>query len=212
MIITYYGKQFFKLEFGKLTIAINPISKNSKLKVSARFGADIALITTNHPDYNGVDQLTYGDREPFVIKGPGSYETKEIFIEGAMTRSSLDENEYVNTVYSFNIDSMSVAFLGTLKAEDLPKEVGELISEVDVLFIPAFDEEKGEDSTRKLLALANSLSPKIIIPMDYDKKQLEAFVKESGQDSVERLEKLTVKQRDIEGKKGEIIILEAVGK
>jgi L-ascorbate metabolism protein UlaG (beta-lactamase superfamily) len=72
MIITYFGKQFFKIQQGEMVIAFNPVSKVSKTGISAKFGADIALVTTNHPDYNGVDQLIHGDRAPFVVSGPVS--------------------------------------------------------------------------------------------------------------------------------------------
>jgi hypothetical protein len=47
MIITYFGGEFFKVQFGDITLAFNPISKESKLKPS-RFGADIVLSTTHH--------------------------------------------------------------------------------------------------------------------------------------------------------------------
>jgi hypothetical protein len=52
MIITNFGRQHFKLTVGDLTIAVNPVSKDGKGKV-AKYGADVTLITTNHPDYNG---------------------------------------------------------------------------------------------------------------------------------------------------------------
>ena len=53
-----------------MVIAFNPVNKSSKSDITARFGADLyAFITTNHPLYNGVEQLTYGDRVPFVISG-----------------------------------------------------------------------------------------------------------------------------------------------
>src|SRR5258708_39937170 len=80
MVITYFGHEFFKIQLGDLTLAINPISKDSKLK-GARFGADIALISTNDPDGNGVDQVAFGERQPFVIEGPGEYEVKNVFIK-----------------------------------------------------------------------------------------------------------------------------------
>ena len=80
MIITYNGLQFFKISQGEMTMAFNPVSKSSKSGISSKFGADIALVTTNHPDYNGVEQLSHGDRVPFVVSGPGDYEVKEIFI------------------------------------------------------------------------------------------------------------------------------------
>jgi hypothetical protein len=55
MIITYFGKQFFKIQQGDMVLAFNPVSKSSKTDISAHFGADIALQTTNHPDYNGIE-------------------------------------------------------------------------------------------------------------------------------------------------------------
>ena len=78
MIISYFGKQFFKITQGEMVLAFNPVSKSSKTGISAKFGADIALVTTNHPDYNGIEQLTHGERVPFAITGPGDYEVKEI--------------------------------------------------------------------------------------------------------------------------------------
>ena len=86
MIITYYGGEFFKVQFGDTTLAFNPISKDSKLK-SSRFGADIVLSTTYHSDFNGVEQVSHGDKKPFVISGPGEYEVKEVFIKGLPSES-----------------------------------------------------------------------------------------------------------------------------
>ena len=77
MIITYLGAEFFKVQFGDITLAFNPISKDSKLKPS-RFGADIVFVSTYHEDFNGIDQVTHGDKKPFVIAGPGEYEGGQI--------------------------------------------------------------------------------------------------------------------------------------
>jgi len=80
MIITYLGKQFFKIQKGDSIIAINPISKESKSKIkTSRFGSNIALSTVNHPDYNGFDMVSHGDTMPFEISGPGDYEIKNYF-------------------------------------------------------------------------------------------------------------------------------------
>ena len=79
-----------------MVIAFNPVNKSSKSDITARFGADLAFITTNHPLYNGVEQLTYGDRVPFVISGPGSYEIKEIFIKGILSRANISGKKYIS--------------------------------------------------------------------------------------------------------------------
>ena len=136
MIITYFGKQFFKIQQGEMVLAFNPVSKSSKTGISAHFGADIALVTTNHPDYNGIEQLSHGEREPFVISGPGDYEIKEIFIKGVLSDTLITGKKYINTIYSFSVDSINVVFLGALANGDFSKEAREAIDGPDILFIP----------------------------------------------------------------------------
>lgn len=207
MIITHFGREHFKLTVGDLTVAINPVSKDGKGKV-AKYGADITLITTNHPDYNGAEQTEHGDKIPFVIRGGGEYEVKDIFIKGFNTVTKLmdgkKEKEYQNTSYVLTIDGIRVTFLGAL-SEILSPEHKEIIDETDVLFIPvgkdgfllnAYDAHK----------LAVGLEPKLVIPMDYDEQSLPIFLKEAGAEKVEPVEKLTIKKKDIESKLGEVVL------
>src|SRR3984885_5824382 len=98
MIITYLGGEFIKVQFGDTVLAFNPISKDSKLKTS-KFGADIVLSSLNHPDMNGVDQISFGDKKPFVISGPGEYEVKGVFIKGLPSESNYDGEKRINTIY-----------------------------------------------------------------------------------------------------------------
>ena len=133
MIITYFGKQFFKIQKGDMVIAFNPVSKGSKTGVSAHFGADIALITTNHLDYNGLDQLSHGERVPFAITGPGDYEVKETFFKGVLSGAEIAGKKYINTIYLFSVDNISVAFLGALSDLEISKESREAINSPDIL-------------------------------------------------------------------------------
>ncbi len=162
-------------------------------------------MTTNHPDFNGVDQLTYGDREPFLVRGPGDYEVKEIFIKGTLSSGPQKPKKYVNTIYSFTVDGINICFLGALANENLSKESIESITEPDILIVPV----SGEDvlDAKQAAKLASSLEPKIIIPMDFDSTSLKAFLKEMGQENAETSEKLTLKRKDLEGKAGEVIVL-----
>jgi L-ascorbate metabolism protein UlaG (beta-lactamase superfamily) len=208
MIITYFGKQFFKIQQGEMAMAFNPISKQSKSGAGAKFGADIALITTNHPDYNGVEQLSHGERVPFVITGPGDYEVKEIFIKGAMSDSTLAGKKYINTIYSLSVDNINIAFLGALSDPELSKEARESIDGPDILFIPVGDKDVLD--AKASAKLASSLEPKMIIPMDYDAASLKIFLKEIGEEKADVVDKLTLKRKDLEGKEGEVVVLQAV--
>ena len=205
MIITYFGKEFFKIQHGDTVIALNPVSKDSKLK-SSRFGADIALISVNHEDYNGADLVSFGEKIPFVISGPGEYETKGIFIKGIPSESSAGGNKKINTIYTLSVDKMNICFLGAISSKNLPVESREAIDGVDILFVPIGGE--GVLNPSDAYSIAVSIEPKVIIPMDYaDETVLKKFLKEGGAEKTEILEKFTVKQKDIEEMEGEIVVL-----
>jgi L-ascorbate metabolism protein UlaG (beta-lactamase superfamily) len=206
MIITYLGKQFFKIQQGDLVIAFNPISKDSTSEVKpSRFGSVIAFSTINHPDYNGFDMVAHGETTPFEICGPGDYEVKNIFIKGIMTETKLDSKKYINTIYSLSIENISICFLGAINTGTLSTEVRGQIDPPDILFIPVGNNEL--ISTAEAYKLATTLEPKIIIPMDYDDKSLKAFLKEGGQDKIAPIEKLTIKAKELVGREGEIVVL-----
>lgn len=207
MIITYFGKQFFKIQQGETVLSFNPVSKSSKSGINTHFGADIALSTTNHPDYNGLDQLSHGGRTPFIITGPGDYEIKEIFIKGVLSDALIAGKKYINTIYIFPVDNINIVFLGTLSDPEISKEAREAINNPDILFIPVGG--KGLLDAKFAAKLASSLEPKMIIPMDYDDISLKAFLKETGEEKAEVLDKLTLKLKDLEGKEGEVVVLKA---
>ncbi len=211
MIITYFGKQFFKLQQGDLVLSFNPVSRSSKSGISAKFGADIALSTTNHPDYNGLDQLSHGERVPFAVTGPGDYEVKDIFVKGVLSEAVIDGKKYMNTIYAFPVDNINIVFLGALSEAEISKEAREAIGSPDILFIPVGGKAGGGMLDPKGAAkLASTLEPKMIIPMDYDEAALKVFLKESGEEKAEVVDKLTLKLKDLEGKEGSVVVLQAL--
>lgn len=213
MIITYLGCEAFKIQFGDTVLALNPPSKDSKNK-STRFGADIALVSLNDKDFNGVDNVSHGEREPFVVSGPGEYEIKGVFIKGFKSFSHYGlstggkEETRINTVYSIALEGMNLCFLGALDSKELPTEIKESLDDVDVLFVPIGGD--GVLSPANAYELAVALEPKLIIPMHYDgagDKNLKTFLKEAGEEGIKPEEKLTLKKKDLEGKEGEISVL-----
>ena len=210
MVITHHGGQCFKVTLGDLTLVFDPISKGATLP-SVRFGADLALVSRDHADMNGVDEVTYGDKAPFAITGPGEYERQGVAVQGFLTKSKYGlrkgEEEAVNSVYAVELEDMTLVHLGALDGE-LSKDARESIDEIDVLFVPVGG--NGVLTPAKAHELAVSLEPKIIVPMHWsgmgDGKALDAFLKEAGNGS-ERTDKLTLKKKDLLGKDGSILIL-----
>lgn len=202
MIITYHGAGMVKLQVGETVVALNPIGKESGGKVT-RFGADLALISVPDPLYNGVDNMTFGEREPFVVDGPGEYEVKGTFVRGA---ASTGPGGKVNTIYTLTLDNINVCHLGALAASDLPEAAIETMGVVDILFVPV-----GENNTLSPAAahkVSELFSPKLIIPVEWSSDAtLKAFLKEAGESSPERTDKLTLKRKDLEGKESDVVVL-----
>lgn len=211
MIITYHGADFFKVSFGDTTIAVNPISKDSKLK-STKFGSDITLISLNSPDHNGSDVTSRGEKESFIIKGPGEYEIGGVFIKGFLSKSNYGGEEKINTIYTVNLEGMNLCFMGPISDEKLPAETKEEIDGIDVMFVPIGGGDVLEPATAHKLAV--QFGPKLIIPSHFgdvgDKNALKVFLKEAGEEGVKPIDKLTIKRKDIEGKEGEVVVLEVV--
>jgi L-ascorbate metabolism protein UlaG (beta-lactamase superfamily) len=211
MVITHHGGQCFKVTFGDLTLVFDPISKNATLP-AVRFGADIALVSRNHPDMNGVAEVTYGDKAPFAITGPGEYERGGITIQGFLTKSKYGLakgiEEAVNTIYAVELEGMTLVHLGALSDKELPQEAREAIDDIDVLFLPVGG--NGVLTPGAAHELAVALEPHIIVPMHWNgmgtPKSLEAFLKEEGGAS-ETTEKLTLKKKDAVTKDGDIIVI-----
>lgn len=210
MIITYQGVEFFKVHFGDTTIAFNPISKDSKFKPT-RFFADIALVSLNHPDMNGVENLSYNGKDPFIISGPGEYEVKDVFIKGFASKSKYDGKERINTIYSVTLENMNICFLGALSDINLSSEVKEALGDVDILFVPIGDNNVLNAANAEKLSV--EIEPKIIIPMHFGevgvKDALKKYLKEAGEENVKPVDKLTLKKKDLEGKTGDVIVISA---
>jgi L-ascorbate metabolism protein UlaG (beta-lactamase superfamily) len=202
MVITHHGKEFFKVTFGDMTLAFNPISKNSKEGGKTKFGSTIVFSSVNHPDYNGIENASHGDNVPFVIDGPGDYEVQDVFIKGVASNTEIDGKEYINTIYTLTLEDMNICFFGPLFNSDLSIEQKEAVGNPDIVFVPVSETLLTPAKAHKL---ATGLEPAIIIPMDYDTNSLKAFLKEAGAEGAKSVDKLTLKKKDLSGKQGEVI-------
>ena len=211
MVITHHGGQCFKVTFGDLTLVFDPISKGGTLP-AVRFGSNIALISRNHPDMNGAKEVAFGDKEPFVISGPGEYEKEGVTVQGFLTKSEYGlpkgQGQAMNTVYAVKLEGMTLVHLGAISEGTLPLEAREAIDEVDILFVPVGGD--GVLDAAEASKLATFLEPKVVIPMHWSgmgsDKALDTFIKEEG-GQAEKVDKLTIKKKDVADKDGAIIVV-----
>jgi hypothetical protein len=206
MVISFLGGQCFKVTQGDLTLSINPPDKQSSL-ASAKFGADLALVSLDHKDFNGTENAGFGERQPFVIQGPGEYEVKGVAVRGFGVPTVYDKKATINTIYSISLENMTLCFMGALGSPEIPASAKAELDDIDVLFVPVGGGDVLEQAAAYKLAV--QLGPKVVIPMHYDDKSLKAFLKEAGAETTKAEEKLTIKKKDLEGKQGEVVVLGA---
>lgn len=204
MVITYHGAAFFKVTFGSTTLAFNPIAKSSSYK-SSTMGADIAFVSCWHPDFNGVENVSRGGADPFVISGPGAYEIGDVTIRGFGVTTKYDGEERYNTIYDVELEGMHLVFLGALAGAELDTSILGALHEIDILFTPIGDGDVLSPSEASKLAV--KLEAKCVIPMLYDDAALQTFLKEESAESTTPVDKLTLKQRDVAGMEGDIAVL-----
>jgi len=204
MILTFHEGACIRASAGDTTIVFGPVSKLSKKYKPVNFGADVAFVSFNHADMNGAQEAGRGEKQPFVVYGPGEYEVSEITASGFPAGSMYGGEGKINTVYSVSFDGLKVLYLGALGDMDLPADVLEMDSP-DVLIIPVGGE--GTLNAAEAEKLAVKLEAKIVIPILYDEKTLKLFLKEAGAESTKPVDKLTIKRRDIIDKEGEVVVL-----
>ncbi len=204
MVITHHGGQCFKVSFGDTTLAFDPIAKQSKL-APVKFGADVAFVSLNHPNFNGIENATHGSKEPFVVQGPGEYEIGNVTARGYGIKTTYDKNEHYNTIYQVRLEDMNLVFLGALSSPEIDPKILSELGDIDILFIPIGGGDVLEVPQAAKLAL--KLEARLIIPMHYDATALKAFLKEAGAEGVSPTDKLTLKKKDVNEMEGEVMVL-----
>ena len=214
MVITWLGQACFKIQSGDLTVVIDPYSKDIGL-TPPRFKTDAVLVTHDHHDHSNAESLA---GEPMVIRGPGEYEVKDVYVLGLETYHDEVQGKErgLNTIYKIEIEGMRVAHLGDFGEKEVRDETLEGLGDVDILLIPVggkftIDAEGAARAVKKI-------EPKIVIPMHYKIPGLkinldgvEEFLKEMGAAKIEAQDKLTIKKKDLgEDEKTKVVLMKPV--
>jgi len=210
MVITWLGQACFRIQSGDLTLVIDPFSKDIGL-TPPRFRADVIMVTHAHYDHSNAESLT---GEPFLIAGPGEYETKGVSIRGIETYhdASKGKERGMNTIYRIEVEDINILHMGDFGESEMRAETLEEVGDVDILMIPVGGKYTiDSDGAAKIV---NQIEPKLTIPMHYKipglKIQLDgvdSFLKEMGASKTEAQEKLTVKKKELADQKAEGVFL-----
>lgn len=215
MIIQYYGHSCFKITTkpagrgqGDVTIFIDPFDKSIGLR-PPQGQADLVLVSHEHFDHNNVEALK---GEPTVINIPGEYSVKGVNIIGlSSSHGPAAEPPVSNTAYVLEAEELKICHLGDL-GEELSEKQLEEIDGVDVLMVPVGG--KYTLNAKQAADLIKKIEPAIIIPMHYkingstvDIDDEKRFCAEIGNCPKEKVSKLNIKKKDLEGKNMEVVVM-----
>ncbi len=200
MDITWYGLSCFRIREGGVTVVCDPYDRSTGLTLP-KLRADIVTISHDRPGHNNAAAV---GGEPKVLRGPGEYEIKNVFITGATTyhRRAKEREIERNIIFFFDFGDLTVGHLGDLGEIPTQAEIEELnIGEVDVLLVPV-----GGGATldpTRAVEVIGMFEPRIVVPMHYQQAQLaatwsaalepvEKFLRELGVSAPEPQETLKV--------------------
>lgn len=217
MDITYLGHASFKLRGKTASVVVDPFDPGMVGLPYPKVSAEIVVASHDHRDHNAVERVsgTAGRAEPFVISAPGEYEVSGVSVFGFRTWHDKKEGAErgKNMVSVIHIDEVVVAHLGDL-GHTLSDKLIEDMNEVDVLLVPVGGAYTINAS--EAVQVVEQIEPSIVIPMHYkasgmkkgfdELANVEAFLKEIGEEGARREAKLTVTKADLPEER-EVVVL-----
>ncbi|MBU6447302.1 MBL fold metallo-hydrolase [Patescibacteria group bacterium] len=205
MQIQYFGLSSFKLTGKDTSSIIDPFSKESGL-TPPRGSADLVILSEKDSPLFSYTQSISG--QPFMVDGPGEYDVKGHTITGVPVK----DGDRVITIYLIEIEGVKILNLAHLKKLALTEDQLDDIGEVDIMIVPIGGKDVMDfDEASKAV---NRMEPKIVIPSCYKISGLalefapeDKFIKEMG-GKVEKIDKLSIKKKDLEEEGTKLVILE----
>lgn len=189
MEITKLGESCFKIKGKRAIVLINPSPELKNLS------AHILLLYPQKKErgeflLSSKKEIPKLKGEPVVIFGPGEYEIRQVRIFGT--------KEKEKTIYKIEMNGLSLLYLDGLE-EKISEEKVELLSEVDILFLPV-------GRGKVAFSLVSQLEPLIVIPIKDE--GLKDFLKGEGVGKVDRLSKFIITKEELPEER-KIVILKS---
>lgn len=217
MYITWLGQSCFKIQSkttnGETILITDPFDKKIGLKLPRQLKADIVTLSHDHSDHNNLADVSgISSPKPFIVKNPGEYEIKNIFIYGLSSFHDKVEGKErgQNIIYRFETEELSLVHLGDL-GHSLNDEQLEKLQGTDILLVPV-----GGTYTldaKEAAGVISQIEPRIVIPMHYKTPGLnlkidgvDKFCKEMGVCSKIEDNKLKITKKDLPQEEMKIII------
>ncbi|MCR4256532.1 MAG: MBL fold metallo-hydrolase [Candidatus Uhrbacteria bacterium] len=192
MQIFWHGLSCVRIEasYGdtEATLVTDPYGSDTGLRFPRTLKPDVVALTHQDREMFAMDAFSAeggsasgGENEPFVIDNPGEYEVSGIFDYAIPVRTA-DESRPHHMMHRFEVEGMSIGFLGNLKRPLTDEEIAKL-GNIDILLLPVGG---GDHITAKqAVEIIKLVEPRVVVPLAYHveglKKELgtaDAFCKE----------------------------------
>lgn len=212
MTLKYLGHAAFLIKSKEGKVLTDPFDPSIGLKFPTT-EADIVTISHGHQDHNSLKGIS-GD--PLVIDYPGEFEKKGIRVIGykSFHDNKKGEERGENILYKIEADEINILHcgdLGVVPDDDFVEQIGQ----VDILLVPV-----GGHFTinaEEAVEVVKRIEPQIVIPMHYNRKELnekifkdlspvDDFLKKIGVDSPPSESQLTMKKEDLTGEMKVIVM------
>lgn len=166
MIITWHGLSCVeivtKTSHGEVTVVVDPYDASTGLR-QRTWNAHVALSTHDGDDAGAISSV---EGQPFVVRTPGEFEAKGVFVYGVdvPVKGGEKGKELTHTIFRIESEDMYLAHLGALDRELTNAEL-EQLKNIDILMIPVGG---GRVLSPKMAAdVVNQIEPRVVIPMTY---------------------------------------------
>jgi len=184
----------------------DPYGSDSGLRFPRTLAPDVVALSHQDKKHFPLDQFT---NTPFIVSDPGEYEVSGIF---SYVHALPNGGDTHGLMYRFEIEGVSLGFLGGLNRVLSEEELGKL-DNIDILLLPV----GGGDqlNAKQAVEIIQTVEPRIVIPLHYQiegvKEKLgtvDAFCKELGVNKCENVNKLKINRKDLPAEDLVVYVLE----
>ncbi len=151
-----------KTTSGDVTLVTNPYSREDGPKFPRSLAASIIVTSHEGTDTDNLAAITpeYPEdkRSPFIVTHAGEFEVRGVAVTGVHTPK---KDGTAHTIYRFDIESLTIGFLGAIDRPLTDLEV-ELLGNIDVLIVPAGGE--GVLTASAAAEVIAQIEPRMVIP------------------------------------------------
>lgn len=145
-----------------MTLVVDPYQNETGLRFPRTLEAGAVAVTHDDEDANNVTAI---EGHPFVIRTPGEYEVKDVFVFGiAAPIEDEKKKEVPHVIYRIEAEGLHIAHLGALNRALTDAELQEL-KNIDILMIPVGG---GRVLSPKLASeVIAQIEPRVVLPMTH---------------------------------------------